>query len=148
MLEDKFGLLWVGTQEGGVNVFQVSQGAVVKKMNDLSSSSNLPLVNVHCFAEDKFGNIWIGTTQGLVVYNRLENKFFKFDDKKFSVSSANVFSLFTDSNDNLWIGSQGEGLYQLDLRQFNTRPLDDFIFVSVKNLNDFDISKRTIQVHL
>ena len=145
MLEDKFGLLWVGTQEGGVNVFQVSQGTVVKKMNDLSSSSNLPLVNVHCFAEDKFGNIWIGTTQGLVVYNRLENKFFKFDDKKFSVSSANVFSLFTDSNDNLWIGSQGEGLYQLDLRQFNTRPLDDFIFVSVKNLNDFDISKRTIQ---
>ncbi|HEX6224023.1 MAG TPA: two-component regulator propeller domain-containing protein, partial [Chryseolinea sp.] len=145
ILEDKFGLLWVGTQEGGVNVFQVSQGAVVKKMNDLSSSSRLPLVNVHCFAQDKFGNVWIGTTQGLVVYNRIENKFFKFDDKKFAISSANVFSLFTDSNDNLWIGSQGEGLYQLDLRQFNTRTPDDFIFTSVKNLNDFDISKRTIQ---
>lgn len=145
MLEDKFGLLWVGTQEGGVNVFQVSQGAVVKKMTDLSSSSQLPLINVHCFAEDKFGNVWIGTSQGLVVYKRQENKFFSFANKKFSISNVNVFSLFTDSNDNLWIGSQGEGLYQLDLRQFNTRPLDDFIFISVKNLNDYDISKRTVQ---
>jgi signal transduction histidine kinase/ligand-binding sensor domain-containing protein/DNA-binding response OmpR family regulator len=145
VLEDKFGLLWVGTQDGGVNVFQVSQGAVVKKMNDLSSSAQLPLVNVHCFSEDKFGNVWLGTSQGLVVYKRQENKFFNFDDKKFPVSKINVFSLFTDSNDNLWIGSQGEGLYQLDLRQFNTRPLDDFIFVAIKNLNDYDISKRTIQ---
>ncbi len=146
MLEDKFGLLWVGTQEGGVNVFQVSQGAVVKKMNDLSGSLHFPLVNVRCFAEDKYGNVWIGTSQGLVVYKRQENKFFTFKDRKFPISTVNVFSLFTDSNDNLWIGSQGEGLYQLDLRQFNTRPLDDFIFVSVKHLNDFDISKRTIQV--
>ena len=145
ILEDKFGLLWVGTQQGGVNVFQVSQGSVVKKMNELSSSARLPLVNVRCFAEDKFGNVWIGTSQGLVVYKRQENKFFTFDNKKFSISTVNVFSLFVDTNDNLWIGSQGEGLYQLDLRQFNTRPLDDFIFVNVKNLNDYDISKRTIQ---
>lgn len=146
ILEDKFGLLWVGTQEGGVNVFQVSQGTVIKKMNPLSGNSQLPLANVHCFAEDKFGNIWIGTSQGLVVYKRQENKFFRFDDKKFSLAKTNVFSLFTDSNENLWIGSQGEGLYQLDLRQYNTRPVNDFIFISVKNLNDYDISKRTIQV--
>lgn len=145
ILEDNFGLLWVATQDGGVNVFVVSQGSVIKKMNEISSDLHLSMLNVHCFAEDKFGNIWIGTSQGLVVYKRQENKFFHFDDKAFAISKVNVFSLFTDSNDNLWIGSQGEGLYQLDLRQFNTRPLNDFIFVAVKNLNDFDISKRTIQ---
>lgn len=145
MLEDKFGLLWVATQDGGVNVFQVSRGVVVKKMNDLSGGLNLPLMNVHCFAEDKFGNIWIGTSKGLAVYKRQENKFLVFNHKQHPVSGLNIFSLFTDSNDNLWIGSQGEGLYQLDLRQFNTRSLDDFIFVSFKNLNDYDISKRTVQ---
>src|SRR5687768_9671973 len=85
MIEDKFGLLWVATQEGGVNVFQVSQGAVVKKMTDLSGGLNLPLVNVHCFAEDKFGNMWIGTSKGLAVYKRQENKFFIFDNKKYPV---------------------------------------------------------------
>lgn len=145
ILEDSFGLLWVGTQEGGVNVFQVSKGEVVKIVNDLSRTIDLPSVNVHCFVEDRFGNIWIGTSQGLTVYRRHENKFFTFNNNKFSIPTVNVFSLFADSNDNLWIGSQGEGLYQLDLRQFNTRPLNDFIITGVKNLNDFDISKRTIQ---
>jgi signal transduction histidine kinase/ligand-binding sensor domain-containing protein/DNA-binding response OmpR family regulator len=145
LLEDKYGLLWVGTQDGGVNVFNVSKGAVDKKIDNLPGSSKVPSLNVRCFAEDKFGNVWVGTNQGLVVYHRQKNNFFVFDEDKFGISGVNVFSLLADRNDNLWIGSQGGGLYQLDLRQFNTRSLDDFIFTRVKNLNDFDISKRTIQ---
>lgn len=144
LLEDKSGLLWVGTQDGGVNVFRVGKGEVVQKMENLSRDSNVPSWNVHCFAEDKFGNVWIGTSEGLVVYRRQENRFFSFDDKDSPIHKVNVFSLYADSNDNLWIGSQGGGLYQLDLRQFNTRRPEDFVIVHIRNLQDFDISKRTI----
>lgn len=145
VLEDKYGLLWVGTQDGGLNIFKVSQGTVVDKLERLPGSSMIPAVNIHCLAEDKLGNIWIGTSLGLVVYLRQEGRFFSFDDKQFSTSGVNVVSLLADSNENLWVGLQGGGLYQLDLRQFNNRTLDDFIVVHIRNLSDFDISKRTIQ---
>ena len=101
--------------------------------------------NIHCFVEDKAGNVWIGTSSGLILYKRRENRFFTFEDKRFAIAGLSIFSLFEDSDDNLWIGTQGAGLFQLDLRQFNTRPLSDFIFSRIKNLNDLDISRRTIQ---
>ncbi len=145
LLEDKFGLLWVGTQEGGINVFQVSKGKVIKKVNNFAGFNEFASGNVHCLSEDKYGNIWIGTAQGLVVYLRSENRFFAFNDPSFSVANVSVMSLLTDTSENLWIGSQGMGLYQLDLRQFNTHGVKDFIFVRVKSLKDYDLSKRTIQ---
>jgi signal transduction histidine kinase/ligand-binding sensor domain-containing protein/DNA-binding response OmpR family regulator len=144
-VEDQFGLLWVGTQEGGVNVFQVSGGAVVKKIDRLSDPRHLPSVNVQSLAEDKFGNIWIGTSRGLVVFKRQENKFITFPNEKFSLYHVNVMALFVDSMENLWIGTQGAGLFQLDLRQFSTRKETDFIFTRFENLSDFDVSTRTIQ---
>lgn len=143
--EDNFGLLWVGTQDGGLNIFQVTKGEVVSAMNNLSSRAQLPSRNVHCLAEDKFGNIWIGTAAGLVVYLRQENRFFSFDNEKFPVAGISIASMLADSNDNLWIGAQGAGLYQLDLRQFNTRSIAEFVISPIKNLKDFDISRRGIQ---
>lgn len=143
--EDQFGLLWVGTQEGGINVFQVSNGQVIKKLEKLSQPGNLPSTNVHSLAEDKIGNIWVGTSKGLVVYKRQENKFLIFPSEKFGLQQVNVMSLFVDSMDNLWIGTQGAGLFQLDLRQFSTRNETDFIFTRFQNLSDFDVSTRTVQ---
>jgi ligand-binding sensor domain-containing protein/signal transduction histidine kinase/DNA-binding NarL/FixJ family response regulator len=143
--EDKFGLLWVGTQDGGLSVFQVSSGKVIKHIDNLAGCSDLASLNIHCIAEDKSGNIWIGTSTGLFIFKRNENQIFSFQGDRYAVSRMNVMSLLADADDNLWIGTQGAGLFQLDLRQFNTRPLSDFIFSRIKNLNDVDISKRTIQ---
>lgn len=143
--EDKFGLLWVGTQNGGLNVFKVSNGTVVKKHESLSAPTSLPSRNIRCFAEDHDGNMWIGTASGLVLYKRQENKFYTFNLPHFGVAGKSIFTLLADSRENLWIGVQGGGLYTLDLRQFNSRRVDDIIFNHIQNLNDYDISKRTVQ---
>src|SRR5688572_19541700 len=70
--EDDYGLLWVGTQDKGLNVFKVKGDKVMERQADLSASNVLPSLYVKCFQEDSFGNIWIGTTRGLVVYVRRE----------------------------------------------------------------------------
>jgi len=145
LYEDKFGLLWVGSQDGGINVFQLANGKILKNVENLSGNAVHTTLNIHCFTEDKLGNIWIGTSSGLMIYRRQENQFYLFQDKKFAVAGLNIMSLLVDRDDNLWIGTQGAGLFQLDLRQFNTRPLSDLLFLKIKNLNDIDISKRTIQ---
>lgn len=144
LLEDKFGLLWVGTQNGGLDVFKVIQGAIVKKQDHLSDKKLLPSLTVRCFAEDQAGNLWIGTANGLVLYKRLENKFYTFNDKQFSIAGKSIFTLLADSREHLWIGVQGGGLYSADLRQLSSRPMSDVIFNRVENLDDYSISKRTI----
>jgi signal transduction histidine kinase/ligand-binding sensor domain-containing protein/DNA-binding response OmpR family regulator len=144
LLEDKFGLLWVGTQNGGIDVFKVSKGTIVKKHESLSGKNLLPSMNVRCFAEDVSGNIWIGTANGLVLYKRQENKFYTFNSSHSGIAGKSIFTLLADSHENLWIGVQGGGLYSLDLRQFSNRALDDVIFKHIENLNDYNISKRTI----
>jgi ligand-binding sensor domain-containing protein/signal transduction histidine kinase/DNA-binding response OmpR family regulator len=144
LLEDKLGILWVGTQDGGLNVFKVSNGNIVSKIDALSNTAHLPSLNVHAIVEDNANNIWIGTSKGLVVYLRRLNKFYTFNSPAFSVAEKSIFSLSVDKNENLWIGTQGSGLYQLDLRQMITRPVEDFIFSRIASLDDFDISKKTI----
>jgi ligand-binding sensor domain-containing protein/signal transduction histidine kinase/DNA-binding response OmpR family regulator len=143
--EDQFGLLWVGSQDGGIDVFHVNNGKITRRAEGLSEMAERLPSNVHCLVEDKSGNMWIGTSSGLILYKRQENRFFTFENREYAIAGLNIFSLLSDSDDNLWIGTQGAGLFQLDLRQFNTRPLSDFIFLRIKNLNDVDISKRTIQ---
>ncbi|MEJ1237295.1 two-component regulator propeller domain-containing protein [Chryseolinea sp. T2] len=143
--EDKLGFLWIGTQNGGLNVYKVSNGQLGERIGMLSDQEQLPSANVRTIVEDRFTNVWIGTSKGITVYLRQQNKFYTFDDPRFEVSGKGIFALLVDSNDNLWIGTQGSGLYQLDLRQFNTRQPNDFIFTRHTHLADYDISKRTIQ---
>lgn len=140
--EDRFGLLWVGTQDGGLNVFKVSNGVVVEKQEDLSNSNVFPSRNVRCFAEDHLGNVWIGTANGLVLYKRQEHRFYTFN---FGSKGRNVFSLLADRHENLWIGLQGDGLFVLDLRQLTSRAPEDIIIRHKESLLDYDISKRTVQ---
>jgi ligand-binding sensor domain-containing protein/signal transduction histidine kinase/DNA-binding response OmpR family regulator len=142
--EDKFGLLWVGTQNGGLDVFKVGKGAVVKKLENISNPKLLPSLNVRCLAEDHMGNMWIGTARGLVLYKRQENKFFTFQPNNSGIAGKSIFTLTADSNENLWIGVQGGGLFSLDLRQVHSRPPEDFIFTPISTLGEYDISKRSI----
>jgi signal transduction histidine kinase/ligand-binding sensor domain-containing protein/DNA-binding NarL/FixJ family response regulator len=142
--EDKFGLLWVGTQNRGIDVFKVSKGTIVKKHENLSDKKLLPSLNIRCFAEDLAGNLWIGTANGLVLYKRQENRFYTFNAKRFGIAGKSIFTLLADSHENLWIGVQGGGLYSLDLRQLNSHSLDDVIFNHIETLDDYNISKRTI----
>ncbi|MBL0739805.1 hybrid sensor histidine kinase/response regulator transcription factor [Chryseolinea lacunae] len=143
--EDKYGLLWVGTQDGGLEVFKVSNGVVVKRQETLSDNKALPSLNVRCFAEDLSGNLWIGTADGLVLYKRQENRFYTFNVKSSGIAGGNIFSLLADRHENLWIGVQGGGLFVLDLRQLTSRAPEDVIIRHIENLVDYDISKRTVQ---
>jgi len=145
MIEDDYGILWVGTQNGGLNVFNVGNGQIVDKIEALSNPAELPSLNIRCIVQDSRKNIWIGTSNGLVVYLREKNQFLNFDTAHESIGRKSIFSLLSDSNENLWIGTQGNGLFRLDLRQFNTQAVHRFVFNKIQNLDDFDVSRRTIQ---
>jgi len=138
--EDNYGLLWIGTQDKGLNVFEVTGSRVIKKRDDLSLNDVLPSLYVKCIQEDHFGNIWIGTTGGLVVYLRKENRFRLMP----GFTSKPVFSLREDSDRTLWVGTRGDGLYTIDLKDYEGYRLDKLKSNSIGVLDKYDISRHTI----
>lgn len=144
LLDDSHGLLWVGTQNGGLNVFNVKNGRVVDKAEALSDPANVPSLNIRCIVQDGKKNIWIGTSRGLVVYLRNQNKFVNFNFNAV-IKEKTILSLLPDANENLWIGTQGNGIFRLDLRQFDTHRVENFTFTQLENLAGYDISSKTVQ---
>jgi signal transduction histidine kinase/ligand-binding sensor domain-containing protein/DNA-binding response OmpR family regulator len=144
LLDDSHGLLWVGTQDGGLNVFNVKNARVVDKVEALSDPAHLPSLNVRCIAEDPKKNIWIGTSRGLVVYLRNLNKFVNFNFNAV-MKERTILSLLSDANENLWIGTQGSGIFRLDLRQFDTHRAENFTFTRLESLDGYDISSKSVQ---
>lgn len=144
ILDDSHGLLWVGTQNGGLHVFNIKNGQVVSKAEALSDPANVPSLNIRCIVQDRNKNIWIGTSRGLVVYLRNQNKFVNFNFNAV-IKEKTILSLLPDVNENLWIGTQGNGIFRLDLRQFDTHRSENFTFTHLESLAGYDISNKTVQ---
>lgn len=72
--EDRFGQFWVGTQEGGLLLFDRASG----KYRRFTTADGLPDNTILRILEDAHGNLWISTYDGLVEYQQAERRFRKF----------------------------------------------------------------------
>lgn len=110
---DSYGNVWIGTDKGGLNYYNVYQkpfGCLVHNPKDGNSLSNNTINSII----EKDGLLWIGTAGGGL--NCLEpgpGKFRHFysdphDDR--SLSSNFISALFFDRKKELWIGTWGGGI--------------------------------------
>ncbi len=115
--EDNSGGIWIGTDGGGVSYYD-------KRLNNfaLFSNSNLPetisIEPARSITTDKNGIIWTGTSNaGLSSIDLKNNRYktYRFVPYKRDASNyERIVSLRADSQD-LWIGSQGNGLMIMNL---------------------------------
>ena len=75
-----------------------------------NNTNGLPTSEANTIAETSDGFIWIGSYSGLVRYDG--NTFERISSTDTGIS--NVVSLFVDSRDRLWIGTNDNGLAMLD----------------------------------
>jgi signal transduction histidine kinase/ligand-binding sensor domain-containing protein/DNA-binding response OmpR family regulator len=143
VFEDSYGYIWSGAQNTGVDVFRMREGKDPEKITAYSASDILPSQYVKCFLEDHLGNIWIGTTKGLVLFIRAEGRFVVLDT--ILPSQRGVFSLLEDKDKTLWIGTQGNGIYTVNLKDFDGRQVERLASRHVTALDAFDISQHTIR---
>jgi|GEM_PF-569251 len=73
------------------------------------NTNGLPTSEANAIAQTSEGFIWIGSYSGLVRYDG--NSFERFDS---TTGVANVKSLYTDSKDRLWIGTNDSGVFLMD----------------------------------
>jgi len=118
VFEDSIGVLWVGTNTGGVNKLN----HFARKFESFSPEANNPNSIsgsvVRSFCEDRSGNLWVGIANGgLNRFNprRTRIAHYRFDQHDPSgISNDNVFALLADRSGTIWAGTLGGGLNRLN----------------------------------
>ena len=128
MLQDKFGFLWIGTQDG-LNRYDGYNFRVFKNQPDDSYSLSANMIT--CLLEDKEGSIWIGTLDGLNRYDQRTGKFDHYFIKEGAVAALqgkSVLSLAEDNEGNIWIGTHLGGLIRFNPQDGTTKT-----FINIPN---------------
>lgn len=119
--EDEDKNLWVGIENGGINVlnldaFNHGQYSFTKVLNNPSDFSSLSSNSIHALYTDKQNSIWVGTYAGGVnLYNKLLQRFGHHEALPGSYKSINdkYVSAILDEDAYLWIGTE-KGLNRYD----------------------------------
>jgi len=99
--EDRQGVLWVGTNYGGVNRFNKKDGTFTSYF-DMSTG----LGSVEQLYEDKAGRFWVGTyLSGLYLFDRKTGESKRFTQKT-GLLDDDIEGIREDPDGNLWITCQ------------------------------------------
>lgn len=111
LLEDKAGILWIGTYNSGIISFDLytRQLHFYRQGRDSNLGSN----QITKIIQDSDGQIWVGTAGGgLSLYNSDTDSFGTFTTKE-GLPSNTIKGILEDGKKNLWF-STNEGLGQLN----------------------------------
>ena len=97
--------LWIGTYTNGVMVLNPETGRLRQYMhtdapNSLDNSSS------YAIYLDSHGQLWVATMEGLCLYNRASDDF-----TRIGKTNAITIDIDEDKEGNLWLSTQGEGLW-------------------------------------
>ena len=114
ILQDSFGLVWIGTQDG-LNRFDGHGFEVYRRIP--RDPNSLPDNDVKALLEDPTGDLWVGTVGGLARWRRGSDDFeiFRNDpEDPNSLASNLVLGLHRDRWGSLWVATSDAGLDRFD----------------------------------
>ncbi len=122
IIQDRSGVLWVGTANGGLNKFDLAANQITRYQNDPDDPHSLSNNRVLSIFEDQDGVIWVGTDYGLNRFVRETQNFIHYqkdaNDPK-SLSGDSVRVIYQDHEGTLWFGtSEGLNRFTPDKEQF------------------------------
>jgi ligand-binding sensor domain-containing protein len=119
--QDRGGVLWVGTENSGLNILNFRQHQFVHHMHRSADPRSLSPGRVKAIHRDPDGVVWVGLFPRAL--DRLDRKTGQIihylpregDDKKLG-PGTNVNSIYRDPAGHLWVGGGGSGLVRFDQR--------------------------------
>jgi len=110
------GILWLGTETGGVNKLSPRNTFIKNYTYDKNVQGSLSRNPVNVIFEDQDENIWVGTVEGgLNLKKKGEDVFAHYTaSSPARLSHNSVSALSTDDRQRLWVGTWGLGVTLLD----------------------------------
>jgi len=124
--EDREGMLWVGTEEGGLNAFERENERWWHYATDPSDPHSLSHNQITAISEDQSGALWVGTgggglsrldlskAEGFDPENERFNLYQHDPDDPESLSSDDIEAIYLDREGVLWIGTYSGGLNRFE----------------------------------
>lgn len=118
IFQDSRNNVWIGTKDGKVHIYndELKPSGFLNKSGKISNDSNFKGV-AYCITEDSQQNIWIGTKgEGLYKLSPKDNNHFEIQNFKnskddlYSLSNDNIYTIFEDNKNRIWIGTYGGGI--------------------------------------
>src|SRR5690606_19132887 len=117
--DDQKGNLWIGTRNGGLNILEIS--SLVEQSKNLKIKWFLPKTDgssvynrtVSAIMKDREDNMWLGTPTGINYVNpngETVTLIQRDQTKKNSISHNRIGAIITTKNNDIWIGTDGNGL--------------------------------------
>ena len=116
--EDRSGVLWIGTNGGGLDRFDREIEKFTHYQNDPRNPNSLSYNEIRSIFEDRSGNLWIGTYGGGInKVDRGKKQFLHYKpdhDNPNSLNEEIIWGIYEDRSGILWIGTHGGGLNKFD----------------------------------
>lgn len=123
--------LWVGTNSDGLFLYHPLNDTFQPISLEYSPGKSYNYMEVHALLEDKNGLMWIATEKGLYSYDPSgKSKHYPLkEDKSESSNKNDIRAIAEATDDRLWIGTFGSGLYLFNKKSgefacFNTKSSD------------------------
>jgi ligand-binding sensor domain-containing protein len=142
LFEDSRMRLWIGTDGGGLNLYNRREDNFTVYRHDSENESSISSNNVYSLCEDAEKNLWIGTGGGgLNLFHEETGSFstFKATASQDTLDSDVIRVVFCDSSGRLWIGTEGGGLSLFSSEN------DTFLNYRFNIENDSSISSDTVR---
>jgi PAS domain S-box-containing protein len=134
--------IWIGADDGLVE-YKSNSGKEYFEHYPIETGYDFN-IEVDAICEDQPGELWIGTIIGLYKFDRKTGKFTPFKDE--DLKNEQISVIFKDKKNTTWIGTAGDGLYQLDpeekrISNYRNIPND---FTSLSNNYVLDIYQNKL----
>lgn len=95
--------LWIGTYGDGIQILNIQTGVI----KNYSISNGLDENSIYSIFKDSQGQIWTGSMNGICQYDAQKQRF-----TPIKYLEALVIEIAEDAKGNLWIATQGKGLFR------------------------------------
>ncbi len=118
--EDKVGILWIGTEGGGLDKFNTATEQFTHFKHDVKNPNSL--INNYVFDVKEFepGKLWIATELGISILDTKTERFEHIlpDPHDLTSLSYNVVRcMYKDHSEVIWLGTDGGGVNKMDSRK-------------------------------
>jgi len=107
LLEDSRSRLWVGTNQGGLHLYNKEQNAFQKFYHDPDDANTLSYNTIRGLREDGNNNLWIATNYGLNTMDldgKTVKRFYREKDGS-GLANNHINAIEIDTESNIWVGT-------------------------------------------
>jgi ligand-binding sensor domain-containing protein/serine phosphatase RsbU (regulator of sigma subunit) len=104
ILEDSYGMIWIGTRNGGLSKFDRKTGEFTNYAYDSNNPKSLNNNFIQALHEDRNGVLWVGTQGGLNRYESNTNSFTSYTTKD-GLPNNVIQSIIEDTSGSIWLAT-------------------------------------------